>query len=284
MIARRIAGALLLSAALVCSAAAIAGAQFRAPHNKKLPSQITADMFLQMNTSSPGTVVTAAILTAGTFYNTVPCGAGGCGWSTSTTKLLVGASQSTCGKAPSVVVPNSGTYAGTQLYNSIEVPAGDSFDIFTWGFGFSSNAVPDATIAGCITMPGADATNHMDLESLYDTNGQAPTMQWEPANTTGCTPNGVTMELVSPTRNTACIDLTPGAAYWWSMNMNENTGVATLRLYTPAGKEVGTVSETFTGGFAVQKVELGNNEVGTSTTPYYFQNVVFDTTGKDPIF
>jgi hypothetical protein len=270
-------------------------------------STVPVDLVVGMDTSTPDTSLTTSILNAGTASDTCTVGSS-CNWtSTSSGNFTVAANQSSCANPGPVALNNGGpTYSTGQLaYNSVafdDVNNENSQMNMPGGINAISGLV-------CHTAPPfADDGSDIDMFGIWSgaSNGNFAMVQVNPTacnNGASLANYGVRIE-VKPTSHSPCINLTPGNMYWFSVNYNLATGVATLWVYNaPSGTQVmcstaslplqgtcnanGSVTITAgdTGG-PVDHVTFGNNESQDSPgTTTYFQNIMYNwTTAPNPMF
>ena len=79
------------------------------------------------------------------------------------------------------------------------------------------------------------------------------------------------------THHSPNIVITPGATYWCVLKADYVGGTAYLNVYDPQQTLVGAVTTTMTTGEDVNKISLGNGEIGTASgATSYFENMVID--------
>jgi hypothetical protein len=269
-------------------------------------STVPVDLVVGMDTSTVGTTLSSAILNAGTTSKTCTVGST-CNWTSTTANFTVAANQSSCGNLGPVALNNGGpTYTTGQLaYNSI------AFDDVNNEASEMSMPSGINAISGlvCHTAPPfVDDGSDTDMFGLWSgaPNGNFAMTQVNPTACGGSaslSQYGVRIE-VKPTSHSPCINLVPGNMYWFSINYNFATGVATLYVYNaPSGTQVkcstanspeqgtcnsnGSVTITAgdTGG-PLDHVTFGNGESQDSAgTTTYFQNIMYNwTTAPNPMF
>ena len=80
------------------------------------------------------------------------------------------------------------------------------------------------------------------------------------------------------THHSANIVITPGATYWCVLKADYIGGTAYLNVYDATQRTlVGAVTTAMTTGEDVNKISLGNGEIGTASgATSYFENMVID--------
>ena len=239
----------------------------------------TMDEWIQMDTSSPGTVLTPEILNAGTVGPPV-------GWSVRRTPLTgftVGESQG--GMGGSITVGGTTFPVGTTT-RSLALDHGQSAPITIEGIvsdagastvvanGFITFGEPNATFAG----------KDFDLVVLGDPNGHYAVLQLNNGDADGaggcyCVRIETDGNGTLHSSNTA---ITPGHRYSFSLLFDEVGGVSKLALFDPSNgfAQVGsTMMVAQITGNVFRFIELGNNEVGmASGATSFFENVMLDWT------
>ena len=261
---------------------------------------LPVDLVMPMNTSTPGTQLTAAIGAAGTVsVNCVPGSAGstGCnftndsGGAPSNTGVTIGANQNTCSNLGAVAVNGGATFPAQSLnYNNLAMSDSVAFTPPNTWFNFNSGIRPlSMTLTMCVTlgMPGQANGNDYDLIWLQDNAGHGSIAQI--GNSCGSTGRlGVTIETSSPFGHSGCVTLQPydgipaHSTYWISLNQNGSTSTGTLTVYNAEGAFLGQVSAT-SDSTAIVKVRMPSNENGTDANTTYYQNVMMQWTGTPPL-
>jgi hypothetical protein len=239
----------------------------------------TMDEWLQMNTSSPGTVLTTSILGAGTIGTADS-------WSLSTspiTGFTIAASQGAMG--------GSITVAGTTY------PVGTTTQSMAFDHGQTaprmvlaspSHAGVTTVVAnGFITFGppnvGFSAAN-FDYVLLGDSNGHYAILQLSNGNANGagncyCVRLQTDGNGTVQSSNTA---ITPGHRYSYSLLFDEAGGIAKLALFDPSNgfAQVGsTMTAAQKTGSTFTFMELGNSEGGKATgSTSYFEDTMLDWT------
>ena len=239
----------------------------------------TMDQWLQMNTSTPGTVLTTSIMGAGTIGTADS-------WSLSTspiTGFTVAASQGAMG--------GSITVAGTTY------PIGTTTQSMAFDHGQSAPRMVFASPArsgittvvanGFITFGppsvGFSAAN-FDYVLLGDSNGHYATLQLNNGNANGAgSCYCVRLQTDgSGTLQSSNTPITPGHRYSYSLLFDEAGGVAKLALFDPSNAfaQVGsTMTVAQKTGSTFTFMELGNAEGGKATgTTSYFEDTMLDWT------
>ena len=266
-------------------------------------STLPADLLVDMKTSSPGTALTASIMTAGTV--SVNCTPGTvCKWAAPPTNAFsVGPGLPACGNLGPVQMNGTGgtLYPAQALnFNSIayndSVPGPGSNEIMTFSGSAASATAVSALV--CLTIgPPAQPLSGSDYDRLifFNTAGNYAVLQFN--NQNGCTPPagyiGARIE-VKPTAHSSCIYVLPQQTYWFSLYWNINTGVTYLYAFTSGGTQIscGAVSSTCLsngaatviagnkGGGGLHQMYFGNNENGfyTGGTTTYFHNIMVNWT------
>jgi hypothetical protein len=244
-----------------------------------------------MNTSSPGTALTAAIANAGIVSS--DCLSGQCDFSYvngSSSNFEVGADQEACTNLGPVSL-NGGRVvysAGSLNYKSIGHFDADNTTTIQLNLN-PSTTITNLTIGWCMTLgpPPVSGLQDYDTMVIFGTGGDYAVTQ---LNACTYSPGyGLRLESGHPTAHSSnCIELTPQSTYWVSMNYDISTGSETLYAYTPQGTLVGsaTVSEEVQAGETFALIYIGNNEAGhDSGTTTYFQNIMLDWTNHaNPLF
>jgi hypothetical protein len=237
----------------------------------------TMDMWLQMNTSSPGTTLTPTILANGTVSGTAftwqTCvGSGSCS-NTTSSAFTVAASQG--GMGGSITV-NGTTYPVGTTTQTLALSPGTSF---VFAETFSPPSGHQQVVANGYYTAGTAVTNNMDLLGLWDVNGNWAVMQ---AQASG----GVAIETGQPTARSSTIALTAGHRYAFSLLFDEINGLGKLAMFDPSngyaqvGSTVTSVMPTgsVAGNFYLGHISIGNSETGSSSSTIYFEDLMIDWT------
>jgi Chitobiase/beta-hexosaminidase C-terminal domain len=245
---------------------------------------LTVDILENMNTSTPGTAVTTAILNAGLATSTCKT-AGTCNWTGISAQMAVAAYQAGCKNLGPVTVNGGSTFAPQTLeYNSLSYneSASNSNSSMSINSSIGATSVSDLF---CIFTPAFQAASGSDFDVTYDSasGGTSPyaVTQFNPK----CdgTNYGVRIE-VKPTAHSGCVRLLPQTAYFFNKEYNTTTGMASLYVYTVNGAFLGSVyvQAGDTGG-VLQTIYVGNNENGTvSGSFHYFDNIMFNWSNAFP--
>ena len=259
-------------------------------------STLPVDLVVSMNTSSPGTALTAAIANAGTVSSNCTVGTN-CTWgSPPDSSLTVGANQNACSNLGAVSL-NGGntTYPAQSLnYNNIAhndgVAGPGSREVLT--FSGSPASATSVSALVCLTLgPPAQpmSGSDWDMLSIYNSAGNFAVLQFNNSACPGLPSGfvGVRIE-VKPTAHSPCIALMAQQTYFFSLYWNINIGVSDLYAWTPTGTLIGNVTVTAgdTGGGGLSQIYIGNNESGFNIgTTTYFQNTMLNwTQGTNPLF
>jgi hypothetical protein len=259
-------------------------------------STLPVDLVVSMNTSSPGTALTAAIANAGTVSSDCTVGTS-CTWGPPTdSSFTVGANQNACSNlGPASLNGGTTTYPAQSLnYNSIAhndgVAGPGSIEVLTFSGAPASATSVSALV--CLTLgPPAQPLigSDWDMLSIYNSAGNFAVLQFNNSACPGLPSGFVGARIeVKPTTHSPCIALMAQQTYFFSLYWNINTGVSNLYAWTPAGTLIGNVTVTAgaTGGGGLLKIYIGNNESGFNIgTTTYFQNIMLDwTQGTNPLF
>jgi hypothetical protein len=240
-----------------------------------------------MNTSVPGTSLTAAIMNAGTV-----CATGStCTWGTPPTSgFTVGANQPSLTNLGPVAVNGGQTYAANTLnYNNVafndDIAGPGNNETFSFG-GNAAKATTVSEVVGILTPPAQQLSgSDMDMVILWASNGDYAVTQFNPSCSSGGV-YGVRIETGHPTLHSGCINVLPQTDYYFAMSSNFTTGLATLYVYTTSGTLVGSTSVTSGAtGSAFSQITIGNNEGGYEPGTTYFQNMLVNwSTAPVPLF
>ena len=252
-------------------------------------STLPVDLVVPMNTSTPGTSLTEAIMNTGTVEG-ASCNAGtNCSWGPpANSAFTVGANQGVLTNLGPVAVNGGTTYAAKTLsYNSVAYNtdvAGPGTIVTLAVGGAPGTATSVSGLVGLTTPPVEPASgSDMDMLSFYTTNGDYAVTQFNPH----CTGSayGVRIE-VKPTAHSSCISVLPQTNYYFAMYYNFTSGLATLYVYNPNGTLFGSTSVTSGDkGGTFLSVDFGNNESGFEPGTSYFQNLMLNwTTAPNPMF
>lgn len=248
----------------------------------------TVDFYIDMNTSTPGTALTGAILAAGTV-----------GSANTSAELVqpdpsvymsVGAHAANRALGGSVIVdevsyPTSHTsqsirYDHTGAHNRIIVATpSPSSHVAETGAGWITFGPPKVISSGSSQLFDYVGTENSlgDFVVVQLNNGGGPGACY--CVNMESNPNHVT------THTETYITVVPGNTYWASFKANYATGKAQLSLYNPSFVQVGPTltADLFIGNAEVHHMFLGNNENGTAPGySSYFENWVFAYT--NPVF
>jgi hypothetical protein len=235
----------------------------------------TVDEWMQMNTSTPGTALTGAILTAGA-VGTPSLSS----WvfNGSTSNFTVGASQGSMGGSITV---NGVTYPVGTPTQSLALNNSANFTYAT------TSSVPgglqQVVSNGFVTFGATNAgfSGHVyDLVLLNDTNSAAAVVfqffDGQPCYCVDVETNGAVGFHRSGT-----IAVTPGHRYSYSLLMDEIGGTAKAALYDPSSNfsQVGSLTVVQNTGFNFSSWRFGNAETGTSPgTTTSFEDLMLDWT------
>jgi hypothetical protein len=249
-------------------------------------SPINVDLVMPMNTSTPGTTLTAAIGNAGTVSNTCVVGGSGttgCGWNSIGAGTIVGANQNLCSNLGPVQLNNGGTlYPAQSLnYNNVALPDSDNGVMNT--FDFNSGIRPThARMQACVNIgiPAQSNGDDKDLFFLQATGGNYADIQLGMA----CPAEGqYGLRLEGSGGGAAhsgvCVPVVSQGTYFLAVNWNTSNGFMVLWVYTPQGALVGT-DECFcgsTGTFGNLRIFSNENATNSGTTTYQ-QNIMVEWT------
>lgn len=277
---------LLLLCPLVFAQVKVAGPSKIAGPQKVVPgggvdNQIgPLDFLAPMFSSGPGTTLTAAIMTAGTF------GAGNTGaWGITGSGMTVSTHQANCGLGGSVTVSGV-TYPIENFSQSMSVDNSGTLRYIT-------EATPvagynRATALVCLTV-GTGTLGGSGLLDIVRMNGSvsgAVIAQISTAVKCGGT-LGINLETIAAgTSNTSCVTITTGNTYWLSLNWDGVAQTASLSIYDNTFAQVGSTltanSATNVAAATIASVDYGNRESGTTTGSNIFENMMGVWSGGSP--
>jgi hypothetical protein len=285
-------------------------------------STLPVDLVVSMNTSSPGTALTTAILNAGTVSSSCTVGST-CNWTSVASggsyspTFEVGARQGVLSNLGPVQMTGTGgtLYPAQSLnFNNIGHQDGDpgagSNATLTLS-GTPGNATVVSGLVGFTLTMSASETNANDFDIVgfwQRPSGNYSMMQLNAqTGSTACTgiPSGTIGIRVEgkPTIHSPCIPLTAPGSYYASQTWNLTTGVTALHVYKVDGTPVKCISGVGGGsgtcnadgsssvtmgatGGTFDHITIGNNEIGYNNgTITYFQNLMLNwTTAPSPMF
>lgn len=247
-------------------------------------STLNVDAIISMNTSTPGTTLTAAIGNAGTVSNTCTVGTS-CTFATVPAGFTVGANQGTCSNLGPVQMNSGGALYPAQSLNYNNVAHADSANGVILNYNFSSPISPTAiSIGGCFTlgMPGQLNGNDYDYWMVQDLSGHFALLQF--TNNCGASDFAARIEIDGGVTS-SCIDLIPAETYYFSLNVDTSAKTSSLYVYTWQGTYLGHVTHSTVHTGNVSNVRLTSNENGTDSGTTYMQNTVMNwSTAPDPLF
>lgn len=230
-----------------------------------------AETYIDMNTSSPGTTLTTAILGNGTLGVYDPP------WTISTsplTGMTVGTHDASFALPSSLIVGNT-TYTTSHTSQAINYDHSQS----------SRQAVMPlapgrfiATWAGWINIaPACGGAGLYDYVVIEDSSSHHSVFQYSNGTGSSCiiqtetNPGGVTT-------HSAGIVVTPGK-YWGVLLHDAVNGIAKIALYNTSMSQISgsPVSSALDTGVYVLRVRIGNNEVATTTATSVFENQIINT-------
>jgi hypothetical protein len=265
-------------------------------------STLPVDLTVPMDTSSPGTPLTTAILNAGTVSYDCAIGTS-CNWTSlagtgnNPPTFLVGPNQAQCSNLGPVAMQGTGgiTYAADSLdHNSVSYndayPGAGSNAVLTFSPALSATQVSGLVCLYIGPPAQTDTGNDYDRMIFWNGAGHYSVLQFNNAN--GCTPPtgyiGARLEGSTGAPHTACIYVLPQQSYWFSFYWNMSNGFMQLWVYTTEGTLIGTASQTVsaTGGGGLSAVWFGNNEINSDPGYFtYFQNMMVNwSTAPQPLF
>lgn len=240
-------------------------------------SPLLADMFVDMNVVDlPGTLLTTAIVAAGTHgvytSNTQT--------PTPDTGYVVGAhvANRTLHTAVKVVAI---TYPTTNPSKALSL---DNTHNNTYqGFIIPTNKM-SCTIAGFVKLGPPDvgaASVLFDMANIH-TAASGNFCVFQLNNGDGGAGYRLFMETnpLGVTTHSPPITAVPGATYWFSMFADFTNGVCNLRIFdVTTWAQLGNVSSTCSvnpGTDYIDRIDFGNNEVGTAATTTEFENLLIN--------
>lgn len=247
------------------------------------------DVFINMNTSSPGTALTTTILGNGAIgiANTDGWGA------VSMTNMTVEAHQTGCTLLGTPQVDGTFYAIGTTS-QSIGYNHNGSSTVAQLGIDSNAVGYTDVTVLSCVTLgpPAVAQGSAVIFDYFYstiDTGGYAA-IQLNNGNCGGAALYAFTIETDhSGVQHSTCTSaLTQNTSYWLMYRFQSSVisggkGLASLRIYDTSGVQVGSEVTLPTRVGNLNRVNLGNNEAGTASgTKSYFENTVVRFTGVSP--
>jgi hypothetical protein len=245
-------------------------------------STLPVDVVISMNTSTPGTTLTAAIANAGTVSNTCVPGST-CSFASVPAGWTVGANQGVFSNLGPVSLNNGGATYPPQSFSYNNLAHLDSANSNISNFAFSSAVGTNFSILVGFTlgMPVQANGNDYDLIMVQDASGLYDDMQISE----GCGGSNGTFGVRIENHAVAhspCIRLSAApSSYYMATNWDTANGMACLWVWTPQGTLVGTSCEKDTGG-SIGNVRIFSNENGTDSGTTYYQNVMMRWTGASP--
>ena len=239
---------------------------------KPASGTVPVDVLIAMNTNTPGTLLTPAIMNAGTI-GTKQWGTG----NAAVNSMTLAASMN------SRVVPvavNGVSYPTT--YPSQAIAYNDTGTVQTFQEGLPSG-VRRVTVAGYITLGPTPVTGNSKLFDYWLIGGAAgnyAVMQLL-VGTGSSSGYGFNIEThPGSTTHSAYIPVTPGATYWCVLKADFTAAIAQLAVYSvPSFTQVGYVTGVAVNDQNISEISVGNNEAGVSPgTTSYFENMVIDYT------
>jgi len=237
------------------------------------PSWGNMDYWFPMNGSPLGTLLSPAVLTAGTV--------GSSSWAINPVAVPLGFSigQNTCGMPGSLTIGGV-TYPATTPTQAITLNSALNFTYATATIGAGAK---QAVANGCIVMGAATASpafngKYFDLVYFNDnTAANSVTLQINNGNPCYC----VYIETNPGSKRSPGVTLVAGNTYWFSLLFDEVNGVAKLAVFDPkAGYTQVSGSPTTvaqTTGNTMKALVFGNGEIGISTGTFTFGSWVVDT-------
>lgn len=239
-------------------------------------AHVSVDTLIDMDNvspSSPGTQITATILSNGTV------GSWG-GWNNivgTANSLSVGSHNPVCSLGTSISV-GSTTYTPASPSQSISLNNASSF---TYMVGTIPGGPSKVSVGGCITFGGVPGTsNLMDMLRINGSNGGYVVLQLKNGSCINIETDG------NGTQHSGCI-VPSGSSptYWCTMLVDPTNSVAKLNCYQPdypyaqVGGTVSVVMKSSSAYGTVAGIYLGNAEAGTASgTSSVFENLMFDLT------
>ena len=242
------------------------------------------NVWLRMNTSTPGTALTSAILGAGSVGTPALSS-----WSllqsntaaTSTSAFTVAPSQGTMGGS---IIVNGVTYPDGSATQSLALNGADNYTYVTTSTSFPSG-ISQVVCNGYFTFgwtsQASPPGNNIDMLALNDfVSAGAVVLQGN--NVGGTVVRIETNGSDGFIGRSSNITVTPGHRYSFSLLYDGINGVAQLAVFDPSNgfAQVGsTVTEMQTKGSTFADWRFGNFEIGyASGTTSYFDNLMLDWT------
>jgi hypothetical protein len=259
-------------------------------------STMSADVLIDMNTSTPGTTITTAILNAGTVSSTCTVGSGNCGYSSAGSGFQVGANQGTCSNLGPVQMNGTGGTlfpANSLNYNNLshdDSSNGSVGPVATFGAGTH----PNVRVIWCFTS-GLPKENGGFLSDILMMESSAATQYFDAQLEDYCPPTATNVYgLGLENRNgpggiqhPTCISVPPATAttqptYYVTMNWDMANGVGTEWVFTPQGTLIGhTYLPEVTPAYAQTRI-FSNEGASNAGTRSEYQNLMFDYSTSAP--
>ena len=253
---------------------------------------LNVDLAVPMNTSTPGTTLTAAIANAGTASSFCVVGTS-CFWSGTGGGAIpagytVGANQDVCSNLGPVQLSSGGTLYPTQSMNYNNYAHSDtSSNIAQLNLSGVASTF-NHTVTTCITVgvPQQSNGNDWDLIMTQDSSGQYAVLQLNQACTGGGggSAYGVRIENHA-VQHSPCIQLIPQQTYFVSMNWDHTNAMSCIWVWTATGGFVGNSCLANAGGGSgdqITDVRIVSNENGTDSNTTYFQNTLMQFSAVSP--
>src|SRR5437762_11122182 len=281
-------------------------------------STINVDYLINMNTSTRGTALSSAIVSAGTVGDTTFSSI------STTSAFTVGANQGLCSNLGSISINGTSTVypPQSQNYNNIAINDAASFNNTILNLSGAAAAAKVASAAVCIYLgppSNAGGGGDWDRYGLWATaSGTGQYAMLQISQGSGCTtqapPSGYVCARLEgkPTAHSGYFFLQPQHAYWFSYWWNNSSstvagqpaGTMLLHVYTADGTPIPCVTSTGcttlsasgnlaadiirnqtailtagSYGSTLTYVSIGNNENSTNLgTTSYYQNAIFNFT------
>lgn len=269
-------------------------------------STLPVDLVVDMNTSSPGTALTASIANTGTVSNSCGAGNANCQWGTPPTgDFVVGPNQPQLANLGAVSLNNGGpTYAaGALAYNSLGHNDAGHNTNEVLQFSGSAGSINNLTVLEGIALGPplqSSSGNDWDMMVIFTSSGNYIALQFNSVNSPLTPVNslpascagqagsyGVRLESGHPTVHSASyIALCAQSSEFFSVNYNMTSGIGTLYAYATDGTLLGSISVAEAIGGDLEEIFFGNNENGNNSGTFtYFQNIMLNwTTAPNPLF
>lgn len=243
----------------------------------------SVDALIDMHTGTVGATLSSTIMGNGTRGN-----ANLTGWSSSPVPpvgMTIGATQANRALGGTVIVDEV-AYGPT---NPSQAWGLDNTQSFTWVYTAIPSSHRVLTVAGWITLGPAKvvagSAHPYDLVSLKGaiTGGYAILQLNNGAGPGNTYAVALETDPGAVTTHSSWITVVAGNTYWFVIQANYTTGLASLAMYNPSFVQVGTtVTASQRTGEDAQIIRFGNAEVGTSVGTTWFENVVIAYT--NPVF